>query len=95
MQINLPPDLESLVNKRLSGGGYSSVEDVFRRALQSQDAEDSWTDEERRTLSAHIEEGFLQAERGALTDCAQARREIQEMKYNWHQERSSPSRSSK
>jgi Arc/MetJ-type ribon-helix-helix transcriptional regulator len=95
MQINLPPDLESLVNKRLSGGGYSSVEDVFRRALQAQDAEESWTDEERRTLSAHIEEGFLQAERGALTDGTQARREIQEMKDNWHQERSSQSRSLK
>jgi Arc/MetJ-type ribon-helix-helix transcriptional regulator len=80
MQINLPPDLETLVNKRLSSGGYASVEDVFRRALEAQDAEESWTDEERRALSAHIEEGFLQAERGELIDGAQARREIQEMK---------------
>jgi len=32
MQVNLPPDLETLVNKRLSSGGYASVEDVFRRA---------------------------------------------------------------
>ncbi len=94
MQINLPPDLESLVNKRLSGGGYSSVEEVFRRALEAQDAEESWTDEERRALSTHIEEGFSQAERGALTDGAQARREIQGMKDNWHQKRSSQSRSS-
>ena len=37
MQVNLPPDLEKLVNKRLSSGGYSSVEDVFRRALEAQD----------------------------------------------------------
>jgi len=87
MQVNLPPDLESLVNKRLSSGGYTSVEDVFRRALEAQDAEESWTDEERRGLMAHIEEGFLQAERGELTDGDQARREIQGMKDNWHQER--------
>jgi Arc/MetJ-type ribon-helix-helix transcriptional regulator len=66
MQVNLLPDLESLVNKRLSSGGYSSVEDVFRRALEAQDAEESWTNEERQALTAHIEEGFLQAERGEL-----------------------------
>ena len=87
MQVNLPPDLETLVNKRLSSGGYTSVEDVFRRALEAQDAEESWTVEERRTLKAHIEEGFLQAERGELLVGAQARREVQGMKDNWHQER--------
>ncbi len=87
MQVNLPPDLESLVKKRLSSGGYDSVEEVFRRALEAQDAEESWTDEERRALTAHIEEGFLQAERGELIEGAQARREIQAMKDNWRQER--------
>ncbi len=88
MQINLPPELEALVKKRLSSGGYTSVEDVFRRALEAQDAEESWTAEERRALTAHIEEGFLQAERGELIDGAQARSEIQGMKDNW-QERAS------
>lgn len=83
MQLTVPPDLETLINKRLSGGGYANAEDVLRRALQSQDAEESWTDEERRALSAHIEEGYLQAERGELIDPAQAQREIQAMKDNW------------
>jgi antitoxin ParD1/3/4 len=87
MQVNLPPDLETLVKKRLSSGGYDSVEDVFRRALEAQDAEESWTDEERQALTAHIEEGFQQAERGELIDGAQARSEIQGMKDNWRQER--------
>ena len=52
----------------------------LRRALEAQDAEESWTDEERRALSAHIEEGYQQAERGELIDGEQARREIQAMK---------------
>ena len=89
MQIKLPPDLEELVNKRLSSGGYSNVEEVFRSALEAQDAEESWTEEERRVLRAHIEEGFLQAERGELIDGAQVRDEIQKMKDNWHQTRAS------
>ena len=83
MQLNVPPDLETLINKRLSSGGYDSVEDVLRRALEAQDAEESWTEEERLALSAHIEEGFQQAERGELIDGEQARREIQIMKDAW------------
>lgn len=49
MQLNVPPDVETLINKRLSGGGYANAEDVLRRALEAQDAEESWNDEERRT----------------------------------------------
>ena len=83
MELNLPPDLETLINKRLSSGGYESVEDVLRRALEAQDAEESWTEEERKALSAHIEEGYQQAERGELIEGGQARREIQSMKDDW------------
>lgn len=83
MQLNLPPDLETLINKRLSSGGYANAEDVLRRALEAQDAEESWTDEERRILSTHIEEGYRQAERGELIDGAQARRDVQAMKVDW------------
>jgi len=83
MQLNVPPDLQTLINKRLSSGVYANAEDVLRRALEAQDAEESWTDEERRALSAHIEEGYLQAERGELIESAQARREIQAMKDDW------------
>ena len=86
MQVNLPGDLETLVNKHLSSGAYASVEEVFRRALEALDAEESWTDEERQAVAAHVEEGFLQAERGELIDGAQARREIRGMKDNRHQD---------
>ncbi len=89
MKITLPPDLETLVNKRLSSGGYANVEDVFRRALEAQDAEEDWTGDERRALASHIEEGFQQAERGELIDGAQARHEIQAMKEAWLQKRPS------
>jgi Arc/MetJ-type ribon-helix-helix transcriptional regulator len=86
MQLNVPPDLETLINKRLSSGAYASAEDVLRRALEAQDAEEGWTDEELRALSSHIEEGYLQAERGELIDGAQARHESQAMKDNWRRE---------
>jgi hypothetical protein len=37
MHLNVPRDLETLINKRLSSGGYGSVEDVLllkRRTLR-------------------------------------------------------------
>lgn len=88
MHLNIPPDLETLINKRLSSGAYSNAEDVLRRALEAQDAEESWTEEERRALSAHIEEGYQQAGRGELIEGAQAKREIQVMKEKWREGRS-------
>ena len=85
MQLNVPPDLETLIIKRLSSGAYADAEDVLRRALEAQDAEESWTDEERCALSAHIEDGYQQAERGQFVDGAQARREIEAKKEEWRE----------
>jgi Arc/MetJ-type ribon-helix-helix transcriptional regulator len=87
MQLNVPLDIGTLINRRLSSGGYESVEDVLRRALEAQDAEESWTDEERQALSAHVEDGYRQAERGELIDASQARRDIQAMKDEWRSSR--------
>lgn len=58
------------------------------RALEAQDAEEDWTDDERKALLAHIEEGYLQAERGELIEGAEARRQIHSMKNSWRAERS-------
>jgi Arc/MetJ-type ribon-helix-helix transcriptional regulator len=83
MQLNVPPDLETLINKRLSGGGYASAEDVLRRALEAQDAEENLAEEDRLAATAHVEEGWRQAERGELISAPQARQEIQSMKDHW------------
>src|SRR5437016_294400 len=50
MQLKLPPDLEALINKRLSSGAYTDAEDVLRRALEAQEAEESWTEEGTRCI---------------------------------------------
>jgi Arc/MetJ-type ribon-helix-helix transcriptional regulator len=83
MQLQVPPDLETLINKRLSSGAYSSPEDMLRRALELQDAEESLSDEDRMVISAHVDEGYLQAERGELIDGEQARAQIAAMKIDW------------
>ena len=87
MQLTVPPDLELLIQKRLSTGNYATAEEVLRSALEAQDAEFSLTDQERLALSAHVEEGYLQAERGELIDGDIARRQIQGMKEAWRSDR--------
>lgn len=87
MQLNVPPDLETLIRKRLSSGCYADAEDVIRRALKAQDAEESWTEEERCALTAHIEEGYRQSEVGNVIDSENARRELEEMKDLWRHSR--------
>lgn len=83
MQVNLSPDLEALVQKRLATGAFDNAEDVIRCALEAQLAENYWTEDDLRALSMHVEEGFQQAERGDVVDSAKARREIQRMKDEW------------
>jgi Arc/MetJ-type ribon-helix-helix transcriptional regulator len=87
MQLTLPPDIEALINRRLASGAFSDAEDVLRRALEAQDAEENWSDEERLALSAHIEEGYRQAERGELIPGERAISEIQAMKDQWRSAR--------
>jgi hypothetical protein len=62
---------------------------VLRRALEAQDEVETWSKEERRALSSHVEEGFLQSERGELIDSEQVRRDLDAMKEMW---RRSPSK---
>lgn len=80
MQFKVPPDLESLVEKRLSSGEYSNIEDVFRSALEAQAADETWTAEERRALDAKIDHSLKQAAEGKLHGPEEARRKLAKMR---------------
>jgi predicted transcriptional regulator len=95
MEVHFSPDVQAkLVHSAAKQGRDADelVQEVLARYLADEarffEAVDNWTDEERQAAISHIEEGFLQAERGELINGAQARREIQGMKNNWRQERS-------
>src|SRR5580698_4135189 len=75
----VPPDLETLINKRLSSGGFASVEDVLRPGTSGC----------RGKLDRRGTQSIVVPYRGRLPtgrkriDAAQARREIRVMKDNW------------
>ncbi len=76
MQLTVPPDLEVLVEKRLASGAFANVEDVLRRALESLDAEESWSDEERLALDEKIDRALVQVSAGRLYGPEEARRKL-------------------
>ncbi len=80
IKFDIPPDLESLVEKRIRSGAFSSVEEVFRRALQAQDDDESWTPEEKDELDAKIERSLQQLAEGGGYEPDQARHKLAEMR---------------
>ena len=64
MTINLKPEDEQLIEKRLQTGVFASAEEVVHHALESLDAEEEWLQENRAVISEKIERGFAQFERG-------------------------------
>jgi Arc/MetJ-type ribon-helix-helix transcriptional regulator len=91
MQLNVPPDLEALIEQRLATGDYENAEDVVRRAVQAQDAqyeEEDWTEEEKAAISARLEEICRQADRDEVFTLEQVRREMEAHKARWRQEHS-------
>ena len=71
MEVHFPPDVqEKLVHSAAKQGRDADelVQEVLTRYLADEarffEAVDSLTDEDRQAAMAHIEEGFLQAERG-------------------------------
>lgn len=95
MEVNLTPDMqERLANSAAKQGCHPAelVQDVIARYLADEarffEAVADWTDEERQAAKSHVEEAYLQAERGDLIDSSLARREIEARKNDWRQERS-------
>jgi Arc/MetJ-type ribon-helix-helix transcriptional regulator len=76
MQLTVPPDLEVLVQKRLATGAFANAEDVIRRALEAQDAEESWTEEERSALDEKIDTALKQVAAGRVYGPEEARRKL-------------------
>jgi Arc/MetJ-type ribon-helix-helix transcriptional regulator len=58
------PMLEALIRKRLESGGFQNVEEVLLRALQLQDAEEDWLQENKEAMDESIASGPRQLDHG-------------------------------
>jgi Arc/MetJ-type ribon-helix-helix transcriptional regulator len=76
MQLDVPPDVEALVQKQLATGAFADAADVIRRALETLEAEGSWTEEERRALDDKIDRALDQVAAGQTYGPDEARRKL-------------------
>jgi predicted transcriptional regulator len=96
MEVHIAPDLQEKLEHSAAKQGRDAdelVQEALARYLADEERylgyAEGWTDDERLAAMSHIEEGFLQAERGELIDGDQARREIQVLQDAWRQQRQS------
>jgi putative addiction module CopG family antidote len=76
MQVNVPPDLEALVQRQLATGAFANVDEVIRRALETLEAEEHWTAEGRRSLDEKIDRAREQVADGRVYGPEEARRRL-------------------
>ena len=81
MPLQLPIDLEALVQRRLASGAYASAEEVLRRALEALDAEENWTDSERQALDSTIDRALEQVATHRVYGPEGARQKLATMRY--------------
>jgi antitoxin ParD1/3/4 len=88
MIIELKPEDELLVQRRLESGAYASIEEVIHRALESLHADEIWLQENKATIHEQIGVGLAQLDRGEGLSPADSRARLQEKKAAWleHQE---------
>ena len=71
MVIDLKPEQQRVLDLAVESGAYKNRSEVLDQAFgiirEQLDLED-WMFGQRETIAAHVETGFLQAERGELTD---------------------------
>ena len=68
MTIRLSPELEALIAEDVARGSYRSADEFVAHAVQLLHEQEQWLADNRQDISAKIEQGFAQAERGELVD---------------------------
>ncbi|SPF36570.1 conserved hypothetical protein [Candidatus Sulfopaludibacter sp. SbA4] len=80
MTVELNPELEALIQKRLQSGVFQSVEDVLLQALESQDAEEAWLELHRREVGEKLERAMEEFDQGGGIPGSEVRQRLREMK---------------
>ncbi len=73
MTIQLEPEDEQLIQKRLQSGGFSDVQEVIHHALQVQDAEEAWLELHKREIGEKIEQAIAEFDQGGGIPASQVR----------------------
>ena len=80
MTINLEPEDELFIQKRLRSGSFADVQEVIHRALQAQDAEEAWLELHKKEVAEKIERAIAEFDRGGGIPGSEVRQRLQDLK---------------
>jgi Arc/MetJ-type ribon-helix-helix transcriptional regulator len=80
MTIEIRPEDLALIEKRLQSGVFHNIHEVIHEALASQDAEETWLDENKISINEKISRGLDQLSRGEGVSGEAARARMQDRK---------------
>ncbi len=90
MTVELRPEDQELIQKRLTSGAFKTAGEVIHDALISQDAEESWLRENQQDIHEKIQRGRAQLARGEGIPGDVSRTRLQERKAGGLAERRRP-----
>ena len=85
MTIELKPETEAFIQKRVESGAFATPEEVIERALELLSVED-WLSENREVIAETIRQGWDAAQRGELIEADEARTRMERHKQSWVKE---------
>ncbi len=87
MIVELRPEAEALIQKRMRAGGLTA-EEVIERALEVFNAEEDLLAGTPEVIAAEIQTAWDEAQRGELADPETARAAMKAFKDHWQKQRS-------
>lgn len=76
MKVNLSPELEALVRRKVESGLYNNSNEVIREGLRLIEGQDRLRGAHLNGLQSALAEGLAQADRGDLRDGAEVFTEV-------------------
>lgn len=79
MNVNLTPELEQLIQRKVSSGLYNNQSEVVREALRLLAEQDRLRETHAARLQDALADGLAQADKGELLDGKQVIEELRDM----------------
>ena len=79
MTIELRPEDEQLVQRRLQSGGFATAQEVIHHALQVQEAEEAWLELHKQEVGENIERAIAEFDQGGGILSSEVGPRLQEM----------------
>ena len=87
MIIELKPEDELIIQKRLQSAAFTSVDEIIHRALESLEADEEWLAQNKDAINEKIGRGLAQLDRGEGLSAEESKAQFEQKKAAWIEQR--------